>query len=100
MMLVLSRVLVFVLLIVDWAEDPHFGRYVFSAPLASSAVSTLDVGFRQSKCLEQSARNDPADLPIAELGLRPTVDLSLSVDEPLAIDPSPRTLYVFMSLQR
>jgi len=43
MWLLVGRTLLFFLLGVDWAEDPHLGRYLFSQPMSSTDVSPLEL---------------------------------------------------------
>jgi hypothetical protein len=101
MLLVLSRALVFLLLIVDWVEDPYFGNYLFSRPMASSDVSPLDLGFRQDKGLATAEKSLSPGLPVAEPGLLPYFLLPTMVLEgkPARFDRSPNPCYAFMSLQ-
>jgi len=100
MLFILSRVLVVLLLIVDWVEDPHFGHYLFSRPLASSEVSPLDLGFRHGKLQEEAVKKMSPGLPITELGPLPTAAPSVPVDvDPPRIDHSLDSMYLFMSRQ-
>jgi hypothetical protein len=99
-MLVLSRLLVVALLIVDWVEDPHFGTYLFSAPMSSSEVSLLDLGFRHGKCLEEAEKAFSPDQPAPEFSLLPTVVSRIPAEgSPARIDHSLESTYVFMSIQ-
>ena len=96
-MLALSRALVLVLLIVDWVEDPHFGNYLFSRPLASSDVSPLDLGFRSGQNHDKK-EGDSLGLQFAGLGMLPTICIPLE-ERAMRIDRSRDSMYVFMSLQ-
>jgi hypothetical protein len=100
MLLVLSRVLLFSLLIVDWVEDPHFGNYLFSRPLASSDVSPLDLGFRQGKNYEEAERSLEPRTPVANFVPLPTAAPSIPhTEKPITVDDSLYSMYVFMSWQ-
>lgn len=99
-MFLLSRMLVFFLLYVDWVEDPHMGRYLFSRPLASSDVSPLDPSFRQGKHHDETEKGLNPGLPTTEFQLLAVIPRAIPLEGALAeSDRSSDFTYVFLSLQ-
>jgi hypothetical protein len=100
-MLVLSRVLVLLLLAIDWVEDTHFGHYLFSRAMASSDVSPLDTGFQEGKIQRQEAKSLGTCLLVMKfeslpIRLTPTIP---NAEKSATSDRSQNAMYAFMSLQ-
>jgi hypothetical protein len=101
MLLVGSRGLLLLLLALDWVEDPHFGTNIFSTPLASTPVSSLDLGFDVAGARHcQVVKEHEAISAIAEFGFMASACLLFhQVRLPILIY-SVDCLYLFMSLQQ
>jgi hypothetical protein len=95
------RGLVLLLLAIDWAEDTHFGTYIFSVPMASSLVDPLDTGFHPETTpflIVEKSGSTPA---IAEFGFVLLFPVVAQQDFRIQITSYFRdSLYHFMSLQQ
>ena len=100
MLTILSRTLVVLLLVVDWAEDPHYGQYLFTTPMASTDVSPLDLGFQHGDNHEQHQKSPNPVETTSALTQMPAFAPALLVEEdPIRIDHSCDSTVWFMSWQ-
>jgi hypothetical protein len=101
MLLVASRGLLLLLLALDWVEDPHFGTNIFTLPLSSTPVSSLDLGFEVAgpSNFHASVKNEVTPA-IAEFGFRVSACLLNHEVELHIFNCSDDCLYRFMSLQQ
>jgi hypothetical protein len=97
----LARSFLLVLLTVDWAADPHFGRYLFSRPLASTDVSLTTLGTDQ--LVNRSVAENRFDTSVPDGNAHhspPTAFSPIPLEDHRArISRDGKSLYVLMSLQ-
>jgi hypothetical protein len=98
---VLKAIFLFLLLVVDWAEDPYQGRSPFSQRLGSQVAICCSLTTRAEvlQGITPAELPFPGSSPQGPLLAPPSLELALAGHQRPVVPP-PDLLYLLMSLQR
>jgi hypothetical protein len=97
---VVSRIFLVLLLVAEWAGDPHFGQSAFSRPLSSQPVSCHSIGVNPLSPTHPTLPRESVAALVPECHTSTLLSAQSYVEHRCACSGEPDLTYLLMSMQR